>query len=308
MYKSKILLENLAVEESCLEDIKQIQYMDFTYRGMDIKIEFCWPAWKPVYDLPCIIHSNALNTINNEPNKDLAFYLAENAFYHLFLIVNLAFPNSLDMYDAYCVTRYSNRTYKHKLGLSASMFGFRRNGWPNTKTLPIDICYKWFKSLNIGIRQISQTNIERALFSLLHVAHQQHGINPTDIIWIAHALEALYDTPNNSVSKILKDRIFLVLGSPKDLNKYKRKIDEFYIMRSRLVHGDMEIISPCNNSLFDIDFDDFVFKMIESIDFGTKLVVATIQKMILEGWTNIGFRESLVLAGNSGTGHEKGSQ
>ena len=132
----------------------------------------------------------------------------------------------------------------------------------------------------MGYRQIAENSIERVLYSVMTIC-KESTINPNLLIWNADALEALYDTPKSQITKILIDRIFLFLGLPKNERRYfKKRIRDIYDIRSRVVHGELDLTHPLGNNVLDhriFDNDGFVLK---NAGFGFCIVIATLQKMI----------------------------
>jgi hypothetical protein len=116
--------------------------------------------------------------------------------------------------------------------------------------------------------------------------------DPTDLVWFAHAMEALYDTPSDAILRTMRDRMFLVLGEPVENSKKIRKlINQFYDLRSSFVHGDYEILKPSWLSLaasieaFDREGSDRSKFLISSV------VIATLQKMIINNWRGLSFHQ-----------------
>ncbi|MBM7584650.1 hypothetical protein JOC86_001187 [Bacillus pakistanensis] len=132
---------------------------------------------------------------------------------------------------------------------------------------------------------------ESALFSILNICREGY-VSPTQLIWISSALEALYDTLKGQISRTLVDRIELFLGIPENgKKKFKKKIREFYNLRSRFVHGELEIAHPMYKNILDEKFSDYETQLLENCDFGLSIVIATLQKMIKNKWTCINFKE-----------------
>ena len=158
---------------------------------------------------------------------------------HIFLVVNISAPSTFDLYGV--IIGEGSSSINLKLKMSSEVYGFAcRNrfmedsAWPKLCLLPLPTVNTWLESVNFGLRQLSSNRIEKTLFSFLHLANVSDYLYDS-IIWLCYALEGLYDTPFTSVKKMLSDRICIVLGQP--TRAIKKKISEFYDIRSDFVHG-----------------------------------------------------------------------
>lgn len=164
-------------------------------------------------------------------------------------------------------------------------------GYPKIKRLRFIDVWNWLNELDVPNSAVAVNNTQRALFALLYSCEQEFG-SPAELIWLAHALEALFDTPPMGISKALRERIFLVLGTPdKNSREILKKINEFYELRSEFVHGDTEILNPIANSH---DSSDEIFEKHE-LPIGNAgviarvILVSTFQKMIENNWKKLEF-------------------
>ncbi|WP_339785356.1 hypothetical protein NSQ38_28220 [Paenibacillus sp. FSL R7-0313] len=247
-------------------------------------------------ELVCRISCRQLDELNSQASDiELKYYL-ENTFYHVFLMINLSAPGAFNPYSPFLKSRENLGLELYKL----SSFDFENSwinsievGWPSISYIPFPKVWAWYSQLNIGTRQIASTRLERALFSLLHCSLSEGGISPTDLIWVSHALESLYDTPNGLINRILVDRISMFLELPLvNSRKLKKKIRDFYEIRSRFVHGELDISHPTNNDILDKSLDSYTNNLLENYYFGFSIVLATIQKMIANNWNEIRFSEN----------------
>lgn len=229
-----------------------------------------------------------------EASSNLAFHHAEQFLYDLFLILNLSSPACFDLYNARFVE--FEHWYRNKPTLSSSWLEFvwvesLQQGWPEINHIALNKVLSWYKNLELGNRQIAKTGVEKALFALLHVCRRD-GFSPDSLMWLAHALESLYDTPAEAVSKHLRKRIFCVLNLPSDKQKaINKKINYFYDQPSAFVHGALQIAHPLENDILDSSIDDYQSQLIPAFRVAMSLTLATLQKLINEGWRIIIFKE-----------------
>lgn len=228
-------------------------------------------------------------------NKARHFHYVEYLLHQIFLALNLSLPGCCSFYNT--IVHSEDSVVEKPLGLYSDDLGTAldlscRQGWPPMSLLPLQDTWRWLQWLTPTVKQVAQTNIEKALFSLLHVCLEE-GTTPSRLIWLAHALEAVFDTPESSISKALRDRSFLVLGTPEQNTKRtKRSIESFYGLRSAFVHGGLGIVHPLANDLFDEGVNDFIHKVMDESDFALALLLATLQLFIRNNWTELEFKET----------------
>jgi hypothetical protein len=249
-------------------------------------------------DLDCYIKLNNLNNnrreLNERENRIINYYV-ENILFQIFLAMNLSTPGSFNSYSRELLAEAGLEIYElSSSSIESAWINSINDGWPQISRLELGEVWRWIQSLGLGSRQIAQNRTERALFSILHLC-KDGKVNPTQLIWISLALEALYDTPKAQINKILLERIFLFLGIPEDnKKKFKKKIREFYDLRSRFVHGELDIDNPLANNILDNKLYDYESIILEYCDFGLSIVIATLQKMIKNQWVNLVFKESYI--------------
>ena len=151
---------------------------------------------------------------------------------------------------------------------------------------------KWYNHFQINFKQIASCRSERALFAILHICSIDTGVN--SLIWIAHALEALYDTKIGRSFNDLFERSVRLLEIPLEKRKsFKKELREFYDLRSAFVHGGLDISHPISEEFRDVG-DKLYGRVLHSCEFGAALVISTMQAFITNGWSEITYKEELV--------------
>ncbi len=230
--------------------------------------------------------------VDDASKMDALYYL--DVFLHeFFLAMNLASPGCCDFYSAVVLR---NAMSPYPINLHA---GFLENAWHNAvknnwsfiNAIPLSKVLSWLHALNIGSRQVAKTRTERALFALLQLC-KYSSYNPNALIWIAHALEALYDSPQALITRSLQDRVCRVLAIPVERQKVIRKsLRNFYDARSSFVHGTMEITHPLENEYLDSSTDKCIAELVDVIHFGTYILIATLQWHIVNECKEVNFSE-----------------
>jgi len=212
-----------------------------------------------------------------------------------FTMMNLASPGCCHLFRArVCRGSLEDGTLVHLSSelLDCAMWVARREGAPEIRSLPLASVVSWFDSLNIGGRQVAASRMERALFALLHVSTKDPG-SPDVLMWLAHAIEALYDTTPGQVTRSLVNRVQRVLGIPADKRRLiNRRLRDFYDLRSRFVHGDLAVARPDHIDILGDEMSSHWGVLCPPIQFGAELLLATLQRHISAGWKQIDFEEA----------------
>ena len=246
---------------------------------------------QPKLDCSVLLRSS----VDGEAPRNIATYVVEQFLHDLFLYMNLAAPGSCDL--AGSKFRAKGAEYDDEINLMSwrleSCWNHSLdNGWPKIVYVPLKDVLNWKKSLGIGCRQIANNRTERALFALLHVCKNDRYDPPT-LLWLSHALEALFDTPVTLIGTFLQKRIIDFLEVPVAKQKQvKRQCRDFYDLRSSFAHGDLAIAHPFENEILDPSVQTYRPTLGKSIDFATSVCLSTLQKLIVNRWQEVTFTES----------------
>jgi hypothetical protein len=222
--------------------------------------------------------------------------ILESYLTFVFMALNIAAPGCADFYNVkispagkyYSDLRFSSHRFNH------GWYKCLELGWPTIEKIDLSAVIKWLCDNEIFRGQVSRGGIQRIVYALLNVCSGK-WLDPMEVIWLSHALENIVDSPSSNISKLLKDRLFLLTGKPKNnIKKYKRLIDSFYNLRSRIVHGEFKICHPFYNERLDEKMEEYIENLQEPLDFATGLIISIIQKMVKNKWSKIEFEEKLL--------------
>ncbi|MGG4207732.1 hypothetical protein ABEW60_25900 [Paenibacillus jamilae] len=221
-------------------------------------------------------------TENNEKKVDQVIF---NLSQHIFLVANLSCPGIVDFYAATLTPNNEDlKLSKHTFEESLTESFYR--GWPQMGSIPFNITFEWYNKLGVWSKDIAATSIEKALFAIMSYCAEEK-LNPSRLIWIAHAIEALYETPHSGIVNSLRERIAIFLDIV-EKKEFKKKLNDFYEYRSKFVHGGLPIAIP-SIDFFDEAHGHYFNKLFEVERFGLAIIIATLQKLILSNWTKITF-------------------
>lgn len=278
-------------------------YSSFIYSiqdGISVKININWNDITRHLDeklrgVDNITVESTVQLINNNGHGVNFDHYIELALCNIFLLSNLSCPGCFNLFNSKIEheskligeLNFSNTPFE-----AARFISEEFTGWPELSRIPLVKVNRWYKELDIGIKQLADSNMERGLFALLHFCAESSTLSPNTTIWLMHALESLYHSPKENIGRTLQNRILLVLGEPKDnQRKIAKMIRELYTVRSDYVHGSSNIHHPLYNDIFDNRLDKYSNLILQSYDFASAIIVGTLQKMIRNQWRDIKFEE-----------------
>lgn len=298
-----------------------IQERDYNHDGCSVRVQ---ANWKPVIrklknrhksfialyageldsvsvfnrptNIQCHVDIQGTNDLSNHfwyPNFFLEHYI-----YEIFTIMNLALPGACDFFNL-SIFGYSFRSKKklekERLPLSAYNFEFAweehlRGNFPTLSELPLSDVVDWYARLDVGVRQRAVKPIEKALFSLMHICKTDGDIST--VVWVFHALEALFSTRVGEGFTNLINRISIVLDlNSKQKSILKKSLRKLYNMRSSLIHGGYEIYHPMRREVIDRSINDQYDEIYSNLQFGISTIIACLQAFISNGWYGIDVQE-----------------
>lgn len=226
---------------------------------------------------------------------NLMTHYIEVIIYDIFLIMNLSHPGCFSLFNA---TLKVIPDYKINFGIDDIMFSTAiyksqsRIG-VEISNIKLPIVYNWYNSFSNIDNQISTNSVERSLFAILSYS-KVNDIQPTSLIWLTHAIESIYNLPSSSICNTLINRINLVLNIPQLKRKnLKKRINKFYNVRSRFVHGDFSISHPIQNEILDNNVDKYIVEILDSTSDISSILLATLHKMIHNNCIELKFEESV---------------
>ncbi|WP_134751963.1 hypothetical protein [Paenibacillus athensensis] len=89
----------------------------------------------------------------------------------------------------------------------------------------------------------------------------------------------------------MKERMLLVLSDHENHNQKEiiKKLNDFYQYRSNFVHGNLDIYIPSELILEREEHESYAKKLMQTEELAFKVLIATLQKMINEGWHSFNF-------------------
>ena len=220
--------------------------------------------------------------------------IAERYVYDLFLLINLAVPGACDFYRLTCED--FDYLPPKRYSLSATLFDFSfstmsHGNFFKAKFLDFDKVLDWYLKLNIGLKNLAIKPIERVIFSIIIIT--ENSDDPATLVWIFNAIESLYSPGGGSSQSLLSKRIaqFLEVGA-NDLPKFKKSFKHLCDLRNSLFHSGFGVTHPVEVFGAHMEAEDLWIKYFELSDFGFKLILVSVQKLIELDWQGLEFTET----------------
>lgn len=226
------------------------------------------------------------------------------ALNEIYLLANLASPGSFNLYRSYLTNpRLDQRNdplAKTALDLSEYLFEnslheAQTSTWLKVGFISFDHVHSWYNSLGMREKNSASTPIERTLFCLLHLGKVSF-MEPTATLWLASALESLFETPSGSSFSFLCSRISSLLALQDSEHKeLKKKLRDFFGIRHAFVHGGSEVWHPVLDER-DNRLDKIVSDLLMANGFACSILVGCVQELVRRGWKGLRFEERIEAA------------
>lgn len=246
-------------------------------------------------DLPMELYEKIKETIPNFSPKwsdlpnvvmvPITYKLFHNKYItHFLRMTQIAYPGTLWLDNA---NVYLNDSQIEGIkGFTSILFeyDFKANSWPKLYDISISQVWDYVTTKTNILKEFSKTEIERALnaFSYIFSKHYIDNV-PISLFWTISGLEALYVRGEVGITQQLNDKIQVFLG---DIKENKKRLKKLYNYRSSLVHGGLNI--PINDSLFEDE--KYQMELYDMNAFAATVLVATLQKIIMNDMTELTFR------------------
>ncbi|WP_374426088.1 hypothetical protein [Ideonella dechloratans] len=250
-----------------------------------------WEAYSKEVVIPVTVEIDGRNKLSK--HDWYPDFFIENALFDLFTVVNLALPSAADFNDLRL--EQTGPTPHDPLSLSAYYlddYFARKLPWPKLTRIDVEVVDRWYKRVRNGVGQVPETPVERAIFALWHVCRSSG--RPEDIVWIFFGFESLFQTRTGENFNALLDRITLLLRpSDEQIKLLKKQLRSMYDHRSSFVHGGLQVIHPSHSDSIDPRAQAKYSDIVDLSVFGTRLLVACLQRYVTENWRAVAFKTSI---------------
>jgi hypothetical protein len=219
----------------------------------------------------------------------------------LYLLANLSAPGSFNLHHSFIRNTELDPTkdFLAQTPLDLSEYIFE-TAWHEAKSypwlkvgfLPFEHVSGWFNSMELSGKNTATTSLERAVFSLLHLGRASF-MDPTAAMWIAGALEALFDTPSGSSFSFLCKRVAVLLSLQEaETVELRRRLRLFFDLRNAFIHGGGRVHHVLADERDDTVEGD-IMNLLRTTDFASAVLVAAVQELVRRGWRGMTFCEEV---------------
>ncbi|MFJ2379884.1 hypothetical protein [Pseudomonas protegens] len=280
-----------------LERYEWHKEINYAYRHSDeVKTRALWGDGSSTYGID---FTATVVLVGDEALSEHSWYpvfFVEKYLYDIFFIMNMSLPGSCNFYGLRCgeskLRGESSSTHLTGLHFEQGHYDRLDGSKLAPMELPIGTVSSWYRRLGLGVKQKSETGVEKAIFSLLHLCRKD--VDVSSVVWIFHALEAIYGTKVGEGFTNIVDRVAMLLELDlKEKKRLKKILRELYDFRSSFVHGGYKVHHPMSMEVFDARLNDDYSKMLGIVQSGFNIVVLSLQVLINNDWVGIKVDESL---------------
>ena len=215
----------------------------------------------------------------------------------IILAANIARLDSLRVFRTYEFVEDScvGKSHKSYADFCEPLRDARTRGWPMLIESSIPTVLNWLSGVPAFRERRTASRLGRALAAAAYLcADDQRG--DLAIVWALLGLESLYCRGNGELQRQLSEKTAVYLGNREH---HKKDFSEMYNFRSRLLHGDRDLVFPYNDYDASEEFHDFHGVRFNHECTATGLLFATLQKMCAEGRYELEFEYALKDGGRS---------
>jgi hypothetical protein len=213
----------------------------------------------------------------------------------LLLIANISRMGSIEVVDSVVIEdgfqRYGALRPVNTRYLQAGLSLAESVGWPPLRSLPLSEAWQWAVEHIDYLDGFAKSPTGRALNALSRILEDSDdSFDPMKLIWALVGIEALYVKGSTGVRQQVVEKSQTLLGP---LETHKKRIGRMYDWRSRFLHGDWDF-PPLETSAGMIadgrpEVGDYYKGLCEAIEFGTAILVASLQTIIQRNWNGLDF-------------------
>lgn len=224
---------------------------------------------------------------------DLACSELHSTFIDLHLALSIAHPGAIYFWECWIFSGAEFVSGKH--GAMTSFDSARTRAeelkWPEIHTLKIRDVYEWLINVPGFSDRRGVGQVGRAIAALSYlVKTKAKDENELSLVWALLGLESLYGQGNVGLKTQLLEKSEALLG-PRQENK--KVFGWMYDFRSRLLHGDMDLLYQHNSYDGDPAYEKIWDELYECEQLATAMLLSTLQNLCRRNSYSLEFRYSL---------------
>ena len=170
----------------------------------------------------------------------------------------------------------------------------QEDNWPNLTEIHFSKVWRWMEKHNGLNFALANTDVTKAMAVLLHQSYNS-DIVAGDVVQISQVLESFYLKRREPKARGLTRKIPVILGDIP--NEGKKWVQDFYTLRSEIVHGDFPLFRPhfneADESFFQVE--EQYWMLSKTIDKGISVILGTLQNLIVNDASKYVFDERIIV-------------
>lgn len=221
---------------------------------------------------------------------DMACRELHSTFIDLYLALSIAHPGAIYFWECW---QFADETFIRSEHGALTTFEFakeraERLKWPEIRTLKIREVYEWLTRVPGFSDRRGIGRVGRAIAALSHLIKMaSRDDDELSLVWALLGLEALYGQGNVGMKAQLLEKSEALLG-PR--NENKKVFGWMYDFRSRLLHGDMDMLFQHNTDDATPAYEKNFGELNECEQLATAILLSTLQNLYERNSYSLEFR------------------
>jgi hypothetical protein len=210
---------------------------------------------------------------------DMACRELHSTFIDLYLALSIAHPGAIYFWECW---QFADESFLRSEHGALTTFEFakkraERLKWPEIRTLKIREVYEWLTRVPGFSDRRGIGRVGRAIAALSHLINMtSRDKDELSLVWALLGLEALYGQGNVGLKAQLLEKSEALLG-PRTENK--KAFGWMYDFRSRLLHGDIDILYQHNTHDATPAYEEIWHELNECEQMATAILLSTLQNL-----------------------------
>ncbi|MBE6454329.1 MAG: hypothetical protein E7017_05560 [Alphaproteobacteria bacterium] len=223
------------------------------------------------------------NITNLETKKELLIFEFEQILYNIIFALNLSYGGLLNISEGSCFYGKSAFYINNKKCRNTNFGGLPSDCMYidpliNIKSIPLKKTWNWLHTKTHFIEGKTQSRIDKALNALTYLYDCRAY---EDIFYSLMSIEALYNRGEGNIREQIENKVRYVLG---DFYNIHTIIKNIYYIRSDFFHGRFRLTqNHCDEYFISKDTK----KYYEAVNTALLIIIATIQKMIINNCSSV---------------------
>ncbi|HEX5337766.1 MAG TPA: hypothetical protein VFW53_04945 [Gallionella sp.] len=234
----------------------------------------------------CLQPSDSSMTTDEIPQEELIAILLHTALselqstiFDLYLALSIAHPGAIYFWECW---QFCDKRFMGIEGGAMTSFDSARKRaeelkWPEIRTLELRDVYGWLIKVAGFTDRQGTGQVGRAIAALSYLVKiKSKDENALSLVWALLGLEALYGHGNVGLKTQILEKSEALLG-PRHENK--KLFGWMYDFRSRLLHGDMDLLYQHNTHDADPTHEKISKELCECESLATAMLLSTLQNL-----------------------------